>query len=327
MRRTLLFLSILLIITLEQAALAQQRSQGETTSSSAAQITYYQSSSASIQKYGIWPGDVLDVRVFAHPELSAQATVSASGTIRLPRLAEEIQAACRTEAELQREVAERYKPQGNYQILIRVKESKAPPVIVKGAVSMARSLQLLRRVRLIDALAVAGGTTERASGEIRIERLKAPACGQEAKPSEEVVYLADLKRGDESANPFIEPGDVITVVEAARIYVDGAVRRPSIIKIVRPLTITQAINAAGGTLPRAIEERVAVCRQINEGNEVKIINVDLKRARKDSSQDILLQADDAIYVPMGGGIVKGIYPCRPNKKSAPVQIAPPRPIY
>ncbi len=313
MRRILILLSILLIITLEQAALAQQSSQGDTAST-------------SIQKYRIWPGDLLDVRVFAHPELTTEVIVSANGTIRLPQLAEEIQAACRTEAELRRDVAERYKAQGNYQVYIRVKESKAPPVIIKGAVRVQSSLQPRRRIRLMEALAVTGGVTEQASGEIRITRSKAFSCEQAARASEEVVYIKDLTRRDESANPFIEPGDIITVVEAARVFVAGGVQRPTVIKMEKPLTITQAIEAAGGLLPRVKAEGVKVCRQINEGSAAKIISIDLKRVSKDSSQDILLQADDVVYVPMEGPVINPQYFCRPNK-SEPAPVAPPRPIY
>src|SRR5260370_16905523 len=61
------------------------------------------------ERYRIGPGDVLDIRIFNRPNLSRDAVrVEGSGIIRMPLIEGEIQAACKTEGELAKEIASRY---------------------------------------------------------------------------------------------------------------------------------------------------------------------------------------------------------------------------
>lgn len=332
MRKTLFLFCLLLLIPLEQTALAQQPSNttpqtpvGKTDSNA------LPSTSVSNQKYRIWPGDVLDVRVFDHPELSHTGAVDALGMIRLPQIAEEIQAACRTESELAAEIVARYKPQGRYHVYVRIIESKAPPVTIRGGVPAPQSFHLRRPLRLMEALALAGGTTDSASGEIRIKRSQALSCEISAPEwngkEEKIIYVKDLMRGEESANPYLQPGDIITVSEVDKVYVAGSVLMQTTLRLRMPLTVSQAIAKAGGILPSVKSERVQICRQINGGSEVKIINVELREVRKGKAQDMLLQAEDVVYVPLESGIGGPPF-CYPRpKKDVPEVILPKRPIY
>ena len=88
------------------------------------------------ERYRIGPGDLLDVRIFNRPQLSRDAVrVDAKGVIRMPLIEEDIQAACLTESELAKEVAQRYrKYQRNPQVDVFVKEYNSQPVAVIGAV-------------------------------------------------------------------------------------------------------------------------------------------------------------------------------------------------
>src|ERR1700730_6848619 len=57
--------------------------------------------------YRIGPGDLLDIRVLNRPMLSREVRVDQNGMIRMPFIDGEIQAACRSEGELSREIATR----------------------------------------------------------------------------------------------------------------------------------------------------------------------------------------------------------------------------
>src|SRR5712691_2356858 len=60
-------------------------------------------------RYRIGPGDVLDIRILNRPQLSREAIrVEGNGMIRMPLIDGEVQAACRTEGELSKEIADRY---------------------------------------------------------------------------------------------------------------------------------------------------------------------------------------------------------------------------
>ncbi|HWP55878.1 MAG TPA: polysaccharide biosynthesis/export family protein [Pyrinomonadaceae bacterium] len=61
------------------------------------------------ERYRIGPGDVLDVRVYNRPQLSREAVrVEGNGMIRMPLIEGEIQAACKTEGELAKDISTRY---------------------------------------------------------------------------------------------------------------------------------------------------------------------------------------------------------------------------
>src|SRR6185503_14884103 len=57
-------------------------------------------------RYRIGPGDILDIRILNRPTISRDAVrVEGNGVIRMPLIDEEIQAACKTEGELAKEIA------------------------------------------------------------------------------------------------------------------------------------------------------------------------------------------------------------------------------
>jgi len=116
------------------------------------------------ERYRIGPGDVLDIRIFNRPNLSRDAVrVEGSGMIRMPLIEGEIQAACKTEGELAKEIAGRYlKYYRNPQVDVFVKEYNAREVALIGAVSEQGRYQMRRRMRLLELLTYAKGTTEKA---------------------------------------------------------------------------------------------------------------------------------------------------------------------
>src|SRR5687768_10584178 len=59
--------------------------------------------------YRIGPGDVLNIRIYSKPQLGRDAVrVEGNGMIRMPLIETDIQAACRTEGELARDISTRY---------------------------------------------------------------------------------------------------------------------------------------------------------------------------------------------------------------------------
>jgi polysaccharide export outer membrane protein len=124
--------------------------------------------------YRIGPGDVLEVRVFGRPELGREQRIGNRGTIRLPFL-EELQVACKTEAELAQLIAEKYKKYlRDPQIDVFVKEFNSQPVAVIGSVAKPGRFQLQRRVRLLELLTFSGGPILSAGRVVHIIRGSAP---------------------------------------------------------------------------------------------------------------------------------------------------------
>src|SRR5207244_11061882 len=112
-----------------------------------------------IRNYLRGPGDVLDVRVFGQPELNSVVEVDGDGNISsLPFIEAPIPAKCRTEKEVQKEIATAYgKYIKNPQISVRITERKSrQPATVIGAVRQPTRIQMLRKNRLNQVMAASG---------------------------------------------------------------------------------------------------------------------------------------------------------------------------
>ena len=79
---------------------------------------------ADDDRYRIGPGDVLDIRIYNRPNLSRDGVrVEGNGMFRMPLIETEIQAACRTEGELAKEISTRYaRFYKNLQVDVFIKE-------------------------------------------------------------------------------------------------------------------------------------------------------------------------------------------------------------
>lgn len=274
------------------------------------------------QNYRIGPGDVLDVRVFNQTQLSGERRVNELGRIHMPFI-EEIQAACLTEAELGRQIAEKYKKfLRDPQVDVFVKEYKSLPVAVIGAVNQPARFQLQRRVRLLELLSQAGGPSNRAGNFVHIihsndydfcpnsdgapamPEAKLAATGQEEQADTisiltalSTISLRDLLAGKLDANMYIQPGDIISVPEADQIYVTGAVNRPGAYALTTKITLTQAIGLAGGVNQEGAKNRVRLVRQDPNSDKRSEVVYNLGDITKRKIEDIVLLPNDIIEVP------------------------------
>jgi polysaccharide export outer membrane protein len=262
--------------------------------------------------YLLGPGDVLDIRVFGQPELStSNAQIDSEGNLSsLPFLETPISAKCRTDKQIQKDIAAAYaKFINNPQVSVRIAERNSrQPATVFGAVRQSARVEMKRKVRLNELIAVSGGFTERASGTIQIlhtEPLMCPEPGEEeeAKPIDgtkiplQIVKISELRSGKVEANPVIRPGDYVLVTEAEPVYITGAVAAPNGVYLRDQLTLTRALAMVGGTRKEAKLNEVLVYRQTPGSTKQEIIKVDVAAIRKNQKPDFLLQAYDVIDVP------------------------------
>ena len=267
-----------------------------------------------VKNYLLGPGDVVDVRVFGQSDLNTSAEVDSEGNISsLPFLDTPIRARCRTEKDVQKDIAAAYaKYMKGPQVSVRITERRSrQPATVFGAVRQPTRLQMMRKVRLNEVMAASGGFTERASGTIQIlhtEPVMCPEPGEEAlaAPIEgtkiplEIVKVEDLKAGKAEANPFIRPGDYIIVTEAEPVYITGSVTAPQGIYMRDHLTLSTALAMVGGVRKEARANEIRVYRLKTGSSDRETIRVDFAAIKKNQKPDFMLQAFDVIEVPEAG---------------------------
>lgn len=267
-----------------------------------------------IKSYLLGPGDVIDVRVFGQPDLSSTVPVDSDGNLTaLPFAEVPIKAKCRTDKEVQKDIAALYsKFINNPQVSVRIVERNSrQPATVFGAVRQPTRVEMKRKVRLNELMAVSGGFTERASGTIQIlhtEPLMCPEPGEEAEAAPidgtkiplQIVKIQDLRMGKREANPVIRPGDYVLVTEAEPVYITGAVLSPGGIYLRDQLMLSRAIAMVGGARKEAKLNDVRIYRQVPGTANQEVIHVDVAAIRKNQKPDFLLQAYDVIEVNEAG---------------------------
>ena len=105
------------------------------------------------------------------------------------------------------------------------------------------------------------------------------------------------------ADGMIRSGDYIVIPEnRQRVYVAGAVARQGLVPLPegRQLTVLEAIGEAGGTLPGARIQEIALVRD-NGTNEPQVTILDLKELKsgKIAGARLIVQAGDVVVVPEG----------------------------
>jgi polysaccharide export outer membrane protein len=102
-------------------------------------------------------------------------------------------------------------------------------------------------------------------------------------------------RGDEKSNPYMQPGDIVTLPEADQIYVIGNVYGPRSFPLKDPITVSRAIAMAGGPLRDSKTDRIQIVRQKPGAGESELY-VNLKAINKKQAEDIQLQPNDIVVV-------------------------------
>ena len=303
--KNLIFAAILASFALGLSAIAQEQSQGPIPGSSAASID-----NQGIRNYLLGPGDVLDVRVFGQSDLSSQVEIDADGNISsLPFLETPIRAQCRTDKEVQKDIATAYaKYIKNPQVSVRVVDRKSrQPATISGAVRSPMQVTMMRQVRLHELITKAGGWTDRASGTIEVMHTEPPMCAQpgifqNASLSEKgnfgiaVFKINDLKMGKEEADPYIWPGDIVRVTEGDPVYVTGSVINPRELVIRDQLTLARAIAMSGGATRMARTSEVHVYRQKEGQAGQDDLKFNYDAIKKGKTPDVELKAFDIVDV-------------------------------
>lgn len=158
------------------------------------------------QDYKIAPMDTLTIKVFKADDLSGDYSVDLAGHVSLP-LVGEVEAANLTTGQLDEKLTQLL-GQKYYQhpdVSVAIKQSTAHVVTVDGAVNQAGQFPVAAALTLIQAVALARGTSDDANSR-RVAVFRTIGGQRQAAAFD----LTAIRRG-EATDPQIYPGDIIVV--------------------------------------------------------------------------------------------------------------------
>jgi polysaccharide export outer membrane protein len=156
--------------------------------------------------YKIAPLDTLMVKVFKMPELTGEYEVDLMGQISMPLIGN-VDAVELTTAELDHQLTSRFSDKylENPDVSVGVKASTRRSVTVDGAVKSSGSFPVNGPLTLMQAVALAGGTSEEANSR-RVAVVRQISGKRQAAAFD----LASIRKG-ESPDPAIYPGDIVVI--------------------------------------------------------------------------------------------------------------------
>ncbi|HXF81477.1 MAG TPA: polysaccharide biosynthesis/export family protein [bacterium] len=269
-------------------------------------------SAAAQTPYVLGPDDVLEITVYGHADLSRVVVVLPDGTVSVP-LAGIIHVAGLTVEQATRKIADALAVYiRGPQVVVIVKEFRKVRISVLGQVMRPGTFELKPGATVLDALAAAGGLTEKAS----VTQARLVRASGETVP----LRLDDLLlRQDMSRNLPLGAGDTLMIPEELnnKIYVLGDVNAPGVFVLREDVTLLQALAMAGGPAQRGygtarsvhIVRRSATPPRVPRGVTVErmegrgfLITADLQALLRDgaAAHDLTVTAGDIIVVPQSG---------------------------
>jgi polysaccharide export outer membrane protein len=249
--------------------------------------------SASVREFPLGVGDVLRLEVFGVPELTRRLRVDESGGVSVPLLGSvEIAGLSVSGAEdllAQRLVAAQLIKNPAVDLLVEEAVSLGVPIL--GAVGRPGIHRLRGRGTLLEMLAVAGGVTGEASGDVLLQR-----SSEQGEKTLSIDGERLLQVGDPAYNIRLQPGDRLLVPRRriARVFVAGEVERQGSVDFdtSEGLSLLQAVAAAGGA--RGKGEATRIIREGEDGAR-NVMRYSLRLIVR-GEEDPMLEDNDLIIV-------------------------------
>ena len=249
-------------------------------------------------------GDVIEIDEMGGFDFDWRGKLTPEGYLEgFAKVAEPIYGLCSTTDELAERVRQAYsRTLRDPKVSVRIiDQSDRPVAILDGAVRQPMRFSIRRDANLVELVALSGGLTHQAGGEVTVFRPEGQSCeGPIGDESSRMLRLTvdEILSGDPAANPKIASGDLITVQAVLPFYVIGGVNRPGKGDWRAGLTVARAVAIAGGVSDRGVAGRVSIYRRDKGGTSV--VQIDLDRVSSGEVADVELKPYDILDVPLKG---------------------------
>lgn len=249
---------------------------------------------AAPDTYVVGDEDILTVLVSRMPDLTGQFEVDSAGDISIPLIARPVHVAGATPPQIALQI-ERQLQQARVasrpMVRVVVREVASHLVVISGAVNHPVALQAVRPLTLAEAIARAGGLSDRAGNQVRI--LSKSETGGSPQVAE--LPLDPIVKGTQSG-PLLTGGESVQVEPEQFVYVVGAVNKAGAFPVAagQQMTLLRAIAMAQGLRSPADKSHVRV---MYPGGGTPEFVVNLSNMLGRGEEDTPLRAGAVVYVP------------------------------
>ena len=256
--------------------------------------------------YVIGIGDVLQISVFAKPELDRTVEVDAQGNIAVPPVGD-IKANGLTARQLADRVTDRLSTylRGAATVSITVKEFVSQSVYVQGSVVRTGRYGAAVLPSLVDVINLAGGAL--ANGDL--SRVLITHRGG-APPFQITVDVASaLREGSEARLPPLRAGDIVTVPASVSLVggagsgqgvgMLGEVGSPGLYPVAPDEDLWAALALAGGPRSSSNLSSIRVLTREEHGATVVTVNL-LETLQRGNQRPYMIKPGDIVFVEAKG---------------------------
>jgi polysaccharide export outer membrane protein len=234
-------------------------------------------------------GDLIGITVFGQPDMSAEIVVGDAGRIALPLIGQ-LNVAGLSPERLEELIASRLK-EGRYltnpTVSVQIKQSKSQVISILGEVLRPGRMNLQSNATLLEALANAGGLTNRADADLFILRKNATQTGDKQASNITQKITVNIQRylKESGQDMALAAGDTIYVPVQKIFFIHGEIRKPGAYPIENDMNIMKALAIGGGIGERGSARRISIHRK-NE-SQMQVLSADMNTP---------IQDNDVIYI-------------------------------
>jgi polysaccharide export outer membrane protein len=206
------------------------------------------------QNYILGPEDVVQVDALGRTDFSTKAKIGTDGTIQLPFLGT-VKASDRSALQLRDEITQALLKGGYFAkpiVQVEVVSYASRYVTVLGDVTTPGLIPVDRPYRLSEILARVGGIREGGADYIIV---------RSSNGTERTFPVKSLATGDNTADPYAQPGDKIFSPEADIFYIKGQVKAPGGYPISPDMTLVMALARGGGITDQGSDSHIKIIRK------------------------------------------------------------------
>jgi len=242
--------------------------------------------------YRVQPGDELEIRAYALPDLNMGVRIRPDGRISLVLL-NDVEVAGQTAEEIAQLLSSLYaKSFREPKITVIVRSFSNFHVYVGGEVVRPGLVSLSGGLTATSAIFQAGGFKDEEGPKSLILLRKGPS----GVPSVLNLDLDDvLIKG--KADTVLQPSDILYVPRhRINVYVGGEVVEPGLVPLSGKMTALSAILRARGLKPTAKANSVVLLRDSGQPRPI-ILRINLQQVLVTGRNDVELRPYDVVYVP------------------------------